>query len=436
MAMSKFSRWRKKPVILFILLLFTSVLVYILIYAATKENVDTIRDNKKDINIKLDPEIAQILRDTPYLWRKFNLTENDTALHRVQAQQRWVKELSKSKYLSEQKKKVMWLEAHASLFYWTEGRVQCPYAPKFEEKCELKKMSFLRRMLGPYFKFIGISGDALISVRNWESYGTYKIPGNMVQIMQILEPPNIAKDANLGLNNAVLASYWRGSDIPTPYFLSIPNNSSEFKPPPSEAVAKLASKTKMVAAIVSNCDSSDRLEYIRELQKFVGVDVFGKCGTFSCPKSENDACLRKIEAEYKFFLSFENSRCEDYITEKLFDNVLQWYIVPIVRGGRPSDYSSAAPTNSFIHVDSFPSPEKLASHLKFLDKNDDAYLKYFEYKGSSYISLEHFQDFFCRACAMLFYRDFVPNPVWSSPDIEWKDVNHCLLPDEARWNNV
>lgn len=103
MAMSKFSRWRKKPVILFILLLFTSVLVYILIYAATKENVDTIRDNKKDINIKLDPEIAQILRDTPYLWRKFNLTENDTALHRVQAQQRWVKELSKSKYLSEQK---------------------------------------------------------------------------------------------------------------------------------------------------------------------------------------------------------------------------------------------------------------------------------------------------------------------------------------------
>jgi glycoprotein 3-alpha-L-fucosyltransferase len=85
-------------------------------------------------------------------------------------------------------------------------------------------------------------------------------------------------------------------------------------------------KTKMVAAIISNCDDilNGRLDFIKELQKYVEVDVYGKCGNFSCPKSrENTVCMTMIEEQYKFYLSFENSNCEDYITEKLFVNALR-----------------------------------------------------------------------------------------------------------------
>src|ERR1700743_2854295 len=105
-------------------------------------------------------------------------------------------------------KKVMWLEEDASLFYWTSGKVQCPYAPDFETKCEIKQISLIRRNL-PFFRFWGLEGDAIISIRNWESHMAYKIPPNLIQIMQILEPPSIARDANIGLNNAWLSSYQR-----------------------------------------------------------------------------------------------------------------------------------------------------------------------------------------------------------------------------------
>ena len=53
--------------------------------------------------------------------------------------------------------------------------------------------------------------------------------------------------------------------------------------------------------------------YIRELQKYMDIDVYGKCGT----RFEDDDDPR-YKDEYFFYLAFENSMCEDYITEKLY----------------------------------------------------------------------------------------------------------------------
>jgi hypothetical protein len=65
------------------------------------------------------------------------------------------------------------------------------------------------------------------------------------------------------------------------------------------------------------------------------VDIYGGCGSFKCDRSNESACWHMTERDYFFYLSFENSICVDYVTEKFF-NVMTKTIVPIVLGG--SDY--------------------------------------------------------------------------------------------------
>lgn len=80
----------------------------------------------------------------------------------------------------------------------------------------------------------------------------------------------------------------------------------------------------MVAVMISNCESlNNRLGFVHELQKFVEIDVFGKCGNFSCPKGQHEDCMSMLRKNYKFYFSIENSNCVDYITEKFFDNALK-----------------------------------------------------------------------------------------------------------------
>lgn len=83
-----------------------------------------------------------------------------------------------------------------------------------------------------------------------------------------------------------------------------------------------ANKTHQVAWFVSNCHArNNRLQYARELQKHISVDIYGSCGSLRCPRTKE--CYQLLDTKYKFYLAFENSNCVDYITEKLFFNGLQ-----------------------------------------------------------------------------------------------------------------
>ena len=71
----------------------------------------------------------------------------------------------------------------------------------------------------------------------------------------------------------------------------------------------------------------------------------------------------EIARSYQFYLSFENSLCKDYATEKLF-RALASDLVPVVMGG--ANYSKIVPPKSIINVEDFPSPEVLGKELKRL----------------------------------------------------------------------
>jgi alpha-1,3-fucosyltransferase len=128
--------------------------------------------------------------------------------------------------------------------------------------------------------------------------------------------------------------------------------------------------------MVSHCPTiSKREDYVTELQKYIPVDVYGKCGTLDCPPKSD--CRKMIARDYKFYLAFENSKCLDYATEKLFDT-LRTDIVPVVMGG--ANYSAIAPSGSFIDTRDFGSPKALAEELLRLANNTEEYMQHFWWK--------------------------------------------------------
>lgn len=142
-------------------------------------------------------------------------------------------------------------------------------------------------------------------------------------------------------------------------------------------------------------------------------------------------CFEMLNRDYKFYLAFENSNCRSYITEKLYVNGLgrsrdDYNLVPIVMGGSREDYRRAAPPNSFIHVDDFASPAELAKYLRYLDGNDEAYNRYFDWKHPR-MTGEFINTFFwCRLCALLHAA-----PERAKPGLSYKNIALWWAPESV-----
>ncbi|XP_060089379.1 4-galactosyl-N-acetylglucosaminide 3-alpha-L-fucosyltransferase FUT6-like [Heteronotia binoei] len=185
-------------------------------------------------------------------------------------------------------------------------------------------------------------------------------------------------------------SYRRDSDIFSPYgwleFLDRPQNVSV---PP---------KSKLVAWVVSNWNPrSRRVQYYQELKKYIQIDVYGEQ---HLPLSV-DKHFSTL-TQYKFYLSFENSIHEDYITEKIWKNAFLSMAVPVVCGPPRKNYERFLPSDSFIHIDDFPSAQEMARFLQELDKDDVRYQSYFRWRlWLKPVGMTNWGIHYCKACRAL-----------------------------------
>lgn len=171
-----------------------------------------------------------------------------------------------------------------------------------------------------------------------------------------------------------------------------------------------------MAWFVSHCDTpSKREKYVERMRKIIPVDIYGYCSdnkTLEAPKNSNEES--KLLSSYKFYLSFENSKCPEYVTEKLYRvihfDTLDNPPIPVVMGPKKSWYKDNLPPKSFIHVDDFNTPEELASHLIYLTTNHEMYLSYLNWRQNHYKFCE--PKVRCRLCDYLLKTwngDMIPN---------------------------
>jgi hypothetical protein len=75
-------------------------------------------------------------------------------------------------------------------------------------------------------------------------------------------------------------------------------------------------RTKFCAAVISNCESKFRLNFIEKLNKYKKVDFGGKCNN-----NINKIINNKIDflSQYKFSIAMENSEGDGYLSEKITD---------------------------------------------------------------------------------------------------------------------
>ena len=142
-----------------------------------------------------------------------------------------------------------------------------------------------------------------------------------------------------------------------------------------------------VVWFVSHCnDYNGRMKYVRMLGRHIGVDIYGECGDKTCGQTrsmgtrynaDTDPCFEMVNRRYKFYLSFENAICRDYVTEKAY-NALKLNTIPVMFGGR--DYEEILPPRSYIDALQFPDPADLAEHLYLILHNPASFAFYFRWR--------------------------------------------------------
>ncbi|XP_015922621.1 4-galactosyl-N-acetylglucosaminide 3-alpha-L-fucosyltransferase 9 isoform X2 [Parasteatoda tepidariorum] len=191
-------------------------------------------------------------------------------------------------------------------------------------------------------------------------------------------PPHTSADALWKLDDKIhwTATYRKDSDIKAPYGKVISRTKVAEMP-------EISLNRSSVCWLVSNCQApSNREKYVDDLNNSISVEVYGRCGKYSCPYEKTIDCYKWLSHRCRFYLSFENSVCKDYSTEKLYYALMSG-MVPVVLGG--DNYAEHLPPHSFIDVRDYSSPKDLANYLLELTVNDAKFLSYFQWRRKYFI---------------------------------------------------
>lgn len=128
-------------------------------------------------------------------------------------------------------------------------------------------------------------------------------------------------------------------------------------------------KSEFCSFVVSNPQNTVRNAAFARLNEFKRVDSGGKyMNNVGGAVSDKYA----FESRHKFSLCYENGRHDGYTTEKIVQ-AFAARTIPIYWGDPM--ISRVFNPDSFINVSDYSSFEEVIDYIKFLDSNDDAYLK-------------------------------------------------------------
>jgi hypothetical protein len=134
--------------------------------------------------------------------------------------------------------------------------------------------------------------------------------------------------------------------------------------------------------VLSNCHAFNQREsFVRKLMNAMPVDSYGACLNNNNGHSKTRMSGNiELYSKYKFVLSIENSKCEDYVSEKLVFAVASGSI-PIVAGrDNKPNYAKYMPKGSYINIYDFASVSSLVRHLKKVASSKTEYEKYIRFK--------------------------------------------------------
>ncbi|XP_060603588.1 alpha-(1,3)-fucosyltransferase 7-like [Ruditapes philippinarum] len=265
-----------------------------------------------------------------------------------------------------------------------------------------------------------------INTKSIIQFPSYRRPDQIWMLTNREPPPNLY--GNLRVFNGIFNwTLWYRKDatlhLPYGYATSLDEN---------EAVVERSrnyykEKSREVTGVISNCkDTNRRYRFIKELSKYLDITMFGYCYNNVCGDRMKHASCDNVTRQYKFYLSFENSKCKDYVSEKYWQALHRGQI-PIVNWDLSTINKDIPIPGSYISVSDFKDVQTLANHIKRVSVNETLYNSYLSWRrrykvGKSCIS--------CIACKAL--HEARPPQVIDDLD-GWVQDDTCKKVDG--WNN-
>ena len=167
-------------------------------------------------------------------------------------------------------------------------------------------------------------------------------------------------------------SYHQDADIMVSY---IPEPLRTMQPNP--LIAKRHDHL-MCSFISGRADRSGRVAYLKELSRLIDIHQYGRRGDRVIPNDKGLETKMELCSRYKFTFAFENAIAPDYVTEKFFEPLLAGS-VPVYLGA-PNVENFAPVENCFINAADFSGPQALANYLLELDRDQDAFQHYLNWR--------------------------------------------------------